>query len=168
MKVEVIKGSVVYSNADAIVNAANERLEEGGGVCGAIFQACKDPVGLEHECQKIGYCSTGNAVITKSYGLNSKYIIHAVGPMYFNGIDPNILLNTYINALKLADNYKLESIAFCSISTGIFGYPLTEASKIAIKAINDYEPKYLKNCYFYCFQDNEYKQYCKSLENIQI
>ena len=163
MEFEVVRGSVVNANADVIVNAANINLYAGGGVCGAIFDAAgRDE--LQRECNMIGYCETGNTVITKGYNLQAKYIIHAVGPVYSGSEDDGILLaSTYKNSLMLADKYNLESIAFPCISTGIYGFPLVEASKIAISVVKNYKPiNNLKKVYFYCFTDKEYEAYLKN------
>ena len=138
--------------ADAIVNAANETLLGGGGVDGAIHRAA-GPLLLE-ECRTLGGCKPGEAKATKAYNLDNKYIIHTVGPRYYS--DPNppaTLYNCYINCLKLADELGLESIAFPSISTGAFGYPIKEAVKICYKALNSYKSKSLKNIYICIYLD---------------
>lgn len=150
---EIVKGSVVYAKCDAIVNAANSGLRAGGGVCGAIFQAAGYRE-LTRECQEIGGCETGHAVMTKGYKLNAKYIIHAVGPA--NG-DAKLLEEAFYNCLALADSNNLKTIALVPISTGIFGFPLDECARIALKVIKNFKPKSLETCYMYCFNDNEYK-----------
>ena len=167
MEIEVKKGSVVYADADAIVNAANRWLERGDGVCGAIFEAAGVEE-LTHECAEYGYCETGAAVITKGYNLKAKYIIHAVGPKY-SGMetDKELLASCYAFSMMLADNFKCKSIAFCCISTGIYGYPLEEATKIAIEEVLSYKPKNnLEKVYFYCYTDREYEVYTRLFKNI--
>ena len=124
---------------DAIVNAANSRLLEGGGVCGAIFSAAGAEE-LQRACDKIGFCKTGDAVITKGFNLKAKFIIHTVGPIY--GENPKEeekqLYSCYQKSLEIAKKKHLESIAFPLISSGIYGYPKAEAMKIATKAIKDF------------------------------
>lgn len=139
MPFNIIRNDITKSETDAIVNAANCALQAGGGVCGAIFSAAGKDL-LQKECDRIGHCNTGEAVITKGYNLKAQYIIHTVGPVY--GEDPaneaKQLYSCYENSLKLAAKKKLKSIAFPVISSGIFGYPKDDAIKIATKAIKDF------------------------------
>lgn len=159
MKLEIIKGSVVYSDCDAIVNAANESLQAGGGVCGAIF-ALAGHKELQRECNAIGYCMTGHAVMTNGYNLKAKHIIHAVGPRDGNA---NKLKSAFYNSLVLADSNSLKTIGLVPISSGIFGFPLQECADIAVKAILDYNPTSLDTCYMYCYNDNEYQVFTETL-----
>ncbi|MEQ8327220.1 macro domain-containing protein [Parvibaculum sp.] len=131
---EIDVGDITKMEVTAIVNAANERLAPGGGVCGAIFRAAG--AGLIDECQAYDGCPTGEARITGGYNLPAEWIIHAVGPVWHGGKEgePELLANCYRNALNLAAEYGMESIAFPAISTGIFGYPPDEAAKVAVAA----------------------------------
>lgn len=154
MDIEVIYADItkIGKMVDAIVNAANETLLGGGGVDGAIHRAA-GPKLLE-ECRTLGGCKPGEAKATKAYNLNNKYIIHTVGPRYWS--DPNpakTLYDCYINSLKLADSLGLESIAFPSISTGAFGYPIEEAARVCADALFSYQPKTLKRVYM-CIYPN--------------
>ena len=123
---------------NAVVNAANEGLLVGGGVCGAIFRAAGPK--LVEASQKLAPCPTGEARITPGFLLPAKYIIHAVGPIWSGGNqgEPDLLCGDYQAALKLADEYSCRSIAFPAISTGIFGFPLQPATDIAIKTVREH------------------------------
>jgi O-acetyl-ADP-ribose deacetylase (regulator of RNase III) len=127
-------GDITDLAVTAIVNAANERLAPGGGVCGAIFRAAGP--GLEEECRAIGRCPTGEARLTRGYGLPARWIIHAVGPVWHGGAqgEADLLASCYRNALAIAAEHQMESIAFPAISTGIFGYPTEEAARVAVAA----------------------------------
>lgn len=164
MKVEIKQGSVVYADVDVIVNAANEGLQAGGGVCGAIFQAAGYDK-LQKECNAIGGCKTGHAVLTNGYKLN-KHIIHAVGPIYRSDNDAYKLRDTFLNTLILADGNGFQSIGLVPISTGIFGYPIDKAAKIAIDTILSFKAENLKTCYIYCYTDNEYSVFTKTLSEL--
>lgn len=139
MPFNIIRDDITRLETDAIVNAANSKLLAGGGVCGAIFSAAGSEE-LQKECDKIGYCGIGEAVITKGYKLKAKHVIHTVGPIY--GKDPKNeekqLYSCYKRSLELAKKKKLSSIAFPVISSGIYGYPKAEAIKIATKAIKEF------------------------------
>lgn len=154
MEIKVIEMDItkIGELADAIVNAANKYLEPGGGVCGAIFKAAGS--GLEEECRLLGGCQTGEAKATKAYRLKNKYIIHTVGPRAWEENRAELLANCYRNCLKLADELGLESIAFPSISTGIYGYPLEEAAEVCASVICAYKPKNLKRSYMCLWNPN--------------
>lgn len=138
-KIKIQKIGITHLNTDAIVNAANEHLQAGGGVCGAIFSAAGMSK-LQAACDKIGHCNTGSAVITPGFGLKAKFIIHAVGPRYSDGKhnEPQLLYSAYESSLKLAMDNGCRSIGFPLISAGIFGYPLKGAWDIAISACLDF------------------------------
>ena len=130
-KISVLRGSVVYADTDAIVNAANAQLAGGSGVCGAIFEEAGWG-DIQQACDRIGGCPTGEAVSTPGFKLKAKYVIHAVGPIYAGRPrDAELLRSAYRSCLEEAEKLGLHSIGLCSISTGIYGYPLNEAVKIA-------------------------------------
>lgn len=144
----------IGEKADAIVNAANESLLGGGGVDGAIHMAA-GPELLE-ECLTLNGCKPGEAKVTKAYRLKNKYIIHTVGPIYWlDSNPPKTLESCYLNCLKLADELGLESLAFSSISTGVYGYPVEEAAEIAARVICSYKPIHLKNIYMCAYPRKE-------------
>lgn len=161
--IRVLNESVVFQDADAIVNAANSSLLGGGGVDGAIHDAA-GPKLLE-ECKTLNGCKPGDAKYTKGYNLKAKYIIHTVGPIYSgNKQDEIILRNCYINCLKIAKELKLNSIAFCCISTGVYGYPLLDASKIAVEACKEWLIDNDIEIRFCCYKQEEYDVYKKLLK----
>jgi O-acetyl-ADP-ribose deacetylase (regulator of RNase III) len=140
---------------DAIVNAANEGLAAGGGVCGAIFRAAGAE--LVRACGKQAPCPTGEARLTPGFLLPAKYVIHAVGPVWHGGNEgePDLLAGAYQSALKLADEHGCRSIAFPAISTGIFGYPLQAATDIAVKTVREHlaHDSGLQQVIFACFSE---------------
>lgn len=137
--IEIKQTDITDLDVDAVVNAANRGLREGGGVCGAIFSKAGSRE-LTQACSKIGGCKTGSAVITPGFNLKAKYIIHAVGPIWNGGNDneSELLYSAYASSLKLATENKCESIAFPLISSGIYGYPKDEAWKVALNACEDF------------------------------
>lgn len=132
------KQSITEMDVDCIVNAANSQLRHGGGVCGAIFAAAGASQ-LQAACDPLGHCPTGEAVITPGFRLKAKYIVHAVGPIWQGGDhnEENLLYRCYQNAMKVAYAKGCRSIAFPLISSGIYGYPVKEAWRVAIKAIRE-------------------------------
>ena len=135
MKIETI--DITKLDVDAIVNAANTSLLGGGGVDGAIHRAA-GPKLLE-ECRTLHGCKTGEAKITKGYNLKARHVIHTVGPIYSGSPkDARMLRNCYWNSLELARANEIHSIAFPAVSTGVYGYPLTDATEIALKTVADW------------------------------
>ncbi len=139
MPLQIIRNDITTMHVDAIVNAANVKLVQGGGVCGAIFNAAGAKQ-LQEECERIGRCDVGQAVITSGYMLPAKHIIHTVGPVWQDGKhgEEANLRSCYINSLELAKELHLESIAFPLISSGAFGYPKDEALSVAISSIGSF------------------------------
>lgn len=140
MPFTIVRQDITKMKVDAIVNAANTDLQMGGGVCGAIFRAA-GPKELQKACDAVSPIKTGGAAITPGFHLAAKYVIHAAGPVYdhWNKVQSKAYLRSaYIEALKLAEKNKCESIAFPLISSGIYGYPKAEALQVATEAITDY------------------------------
>ncbi|UOK41258.1 MULTISPECIES: O-acetyl-ADP-ribose deacetylase [Flavobacterium] len=157
--IEVVRGDITKINVDAIVNAANSSLMGGGGVDGAIHRAGGNTI-LE-ECKKIvakqGGCETGQAVITTAGNLPAQYVIHTVGPIWYGGNnnERERLADCYINSLKLAVENNCKSVAFPSISTGVYRFPKEEAAKIAVKTVSEFLSNHIEieKVLFVCFDD---------------
>ena len=137
-KLMIVEGDITREETDAIVNAANSGLRGGGGVDGAIHRA-GGPAIME-ECRKIGYCPAGQAVITTGGNLKARHVIHTVGPVWSGGgrNEAGLLKSAYLESLKLASKKGLKSVSFPAISTGIYGYPLNEAARVALETAIDY------------------------------
>ncbi len=135
---ELVEGDITRQDVDAIVNAANSSLLGGGGVDGAIHRAAGPQ--LLDECRTLGGCQTGSAKITRGYRLKARHVIHAVGPVYRDGKhgEPALLASAYRTCLELASQNACASIAFPAISTGVYGYPMEDAARIAFRVIVDY------------------------------
>jgi O-acetyl-ADP-ribose deacetylase (regulator of RNase III) len=156
-KIEIKKISITKLKTDAIVNAANEGLRAGGGVCGAIFREAGVRK-LTEACNAIGGCKTGHAEITEGFDLPAKYIIHAVGPIWNGGEngEPELLYSAYKSSLDVLMDNGCHSVGFPLISAGIYGYPLKDAWKQAISACRDFiaeHPEYDLNITFAVLDD---------------
>ena len=165
--ITVEQGDITKLSVDAIVNAANKSLLGGGGVDGAIHRAAGPE--LLAECKTLHGCNTGEAKITKGYKLLAKYVIHTVGPIYSGKEkDASDLRNCYWNSLELAAKNDVHSIAFPAISTGVYGYPVLEATMIAINTVRDWLKEnslYDLKVVFVCFDERTYNYYCEELQN---
>ena len=137
--IEIRKVDITRLPTEAIVNAANTRLQEGGGVSGCIFRAAGEKE-MAAACDRIGHCDSGNAVITPGFALPAKYVIHAVGPIWSDGTrgEPETLASAYRNALILAKENGIRSIGFPLISTGHYGYPMELAWDVAIRTCRNF------------------------------
>ena len=167
-KIELLEGDITGQDTDAIVNAANRSLLGGGGVDGAIHRAAGPQ--LLTECRTLGGCETGDAKITKGYNLKAKHVIHTVGPIYHSAGKkaPDLLASCYRRSLEVASQNKLKSIAFPSISTGAYGYPLEEAAPIALKTAMDYLKAHpdIELIHFVLFGRDAYQAYEKALKEL--
>ncbi len=148
MPFTIVRNDITKMKVDAIVNSANTRLQAGGGVCGVIFRAAGMQE-LQEECNAIGHCERGEAVITKGWHLPASYIIHTVGPVWSGGKsgEAMCLHACYINSLQLAASKGCKSVAFPLISSGIYGYPKEEALQIALNAIKEFLLDHEMNVY---------------------
>lgn len=172
-RLSIIQGDITKQATDAIVNAANPGLMGGGGVDGAIHRG-GGPAILE-ECKQIvakqGRLPTGKAVITTGGNLRARHVIHTVGPIWYGGSrnEAALLASAYRESLKLAAKHNLTSISFPSISTGAYGYPVAEASKVAIKAVVSFlreQVTSLKEVVFVLFDSRTYEAYSSAVEEV--
>lgn len=169
-KIEIMQTGITNLNVDAVVNAANSQLREGSGVCGAIFAEAGSSE-LQNACREIGGCETGSAVITPGFNLKAKYIIHAVGPIWYGGNEgeEELLYGAYETSLSLAKEYECSSIGFPVISSGIYGYPKSQAWEVAARACNDfinYNPDYPIDIFFAVLSDKSREMGEKAIEEI--
>ncbi|WP_407356243.1 O-acetyl-ADP-ribose deacetylase [Methanolobus sp. WCC5] len=163
--IRVIKGDIVEQKVDAIVNAANNSLQGGGGVDGAIHLAAGPK--LVQECRTLGGCPTGEARITKGYLLPAKWVIHTVGPVWKGGHfgEEELLVAAYSNSLELAEKCGIRSIAFPGISIGAYGFPVDRASYLAVASIIEHlcRGSLLEEIRLICFNENAYHYYSGAL-----
>jgi O-acetyl-ADP-ribose deacetylase (regulator of RNase III) len=166
-EVVAVQGDITRQALDAIVNAANEALLPGGGVDGAIRRAAGPE--LDEECRRIGGCPTGQARITAGYRLPARRVIHTVGPLWRGGDrgEPVLLASCYRSVLALAREHGLRTIAFPAISTGIYGYPPEEATRIAVAETRKFvaeHPDALDRVVFVCFGEAAHDAYRRELD----
>jgi len=163
--IEAVRGDITDQAVDAIVNAANTTLLGGGGVDGAIHRAAGPE--LLAECRGLGGCPTGEARITKGYGLPARFVIHTVGPVWAGGTqgEPELLRRCYASTMQLAADHGIRSIAFPAISTGAYGYPIENAARVAVTAVREAlsRPISVDVVRFVCFGDRSWNVYLELL-----
>lgn len=167
--IKAVKGDITKIAVQAIVNAANESLLGGGGVDGAIHRAA-GPLLLE-ECRTLHGCPTGEAKLTKGYNLPADYVIHTVGPIWHGGErqEADLLASCYYNSLKVAVENGIRSIAFPSISTGVYGYPVDKAAKVAVHTVNRFlfdNPGKMDVVYWVLFDDRTFATYEAEIDRL--
>lgn len=164
-QIKVIKGDITKVKVDAIVNAANTTLMGGGGVDGAIHRAAGPA--LYGACEKFHGCPTGEARITGGFNLPAKFIIHTPGPVWHGGNndEDQLLANSYHNSLMLADQHLCKTVAFPSISTGVYAFPLERAAEIAIRTIKDFllTAHIVNEVTMVCFDEKTFAAYQKQI-----
>jgi O-acetyl-ADP-ribose deacetylase (regulator of RNase III) len=168
-KMKLVQGDITKQDVHAIVNAANKSLLGGGGVDGAIHRAAGPE--LLAECRTLGGCETGDAKVTKGYGLKAGHVIHTVGPVYKTGKsgEPEKLASCYRRALELASEKGIKTLAFPAISCGVYGYPIQEASRIALGTVADYceaHPE-IEEVRFVLFGDQDLAAYQEAFEALK-
>lgn len=165
-RIKVVTGDITRQDVDAIVNAANQSLLGGGGVDGAIHRAAGPK--LIEECRTLGGCATGDAKITRGYNLPAKHVIHAVGPRWRGGAhgEAELLASCYRNCFALSVENGIRTIALPAISTGIYGYPLEEATKIAIRETREFlrSDSAIDRVVFVCFDERTREVYERELD----
>lgn len=167
-RIDIIDDDITRQQVDAIVNAANNSLLGGGGVDGAIHRAAGPQ--LLSECRTLNGCRTGEAKITKGYRLPARFVIHTVGPVWRGGNadEDHLLENCYHNSLRLAVEHDIQTIAFPSISTGVYGFPIERASRIALKTVKAFLEQHesLQKVVFVCFGQHDYQVYQQAFQEV--
>ena len=165
-RIAIVQGDITQQAVDAIVNAANRSLLGGGGVDGALHRAAGAQ--LLEECRQLGGCETGEAKITRGYNLPAHWVIHTVGPVWQGGNhqEDDLLAQCYRNSLLLAAQHNIQTIAFSAISTGVYGFPLDRATRIAIAEVQQFLSNYeaIEQVIFVCFSDRAYQCYVDTLQ----
>jgi O-acetyl-ADP-ribose deacetylase (regulator of RNase III) len=160
-RVSIVRGDITTLAVDAIVNAANSSLLGGGGVDGAIHDAAGPE--LVAECRSLGGCPPGQAKVTKGYRLKAKHVIHTVGPVWYGGTynEDEVLASCYRNSLSLALEHGLKTIAFPAISTGIYGFPVDRAARIAAREVKQFleEHDLPEQVILVCFSDGALREF---------
>lgn len=160
-RIEVVRADITTLDVEAIVNAANEALAPGGGVCGAIHRAAGP--GLEEACRKLAPCPTGEARLTSGFALKARWVVHAVGPVWRGGRagEEELLAACYRNAIELAERAGARTIAFPAISTGIYGFPVARAAPLAATAVMAAWPRCrgIERVLFACFSEGDRTAY---------
>ncbi len=167
--IEIIKGDITVLAVDAIVNSANDDLLGGHGVDGAIHKAAG--WGLFDECNTLGGCKTGEAKITGGYNLPARHVIHTVGPIWYGGEkgEAELLATCYKNCIEVALENGCKSIAFPAISTGVFGYPLEAATRVAIPAVREsVAGTALEKVILVCFDEQAYRTYLSIFQESEM
>lgn len=173
-RIRVVRGSMLEQNTDVIVNAAKTSLRGGGGIDGMIHNAAGGQLDLYELKYFPNGTETGQAVITPAFNLPHKAIIHVPGPMWTGGISNEsfLLTSSYCSSIALANSFKFESIAFCSISTGIYSYPLAPAADIAVKTIAEWcdwhcQDGTIKSVVFAMYGEEEFNAFLKALRKVK-
>jgi O-acetyl-ADP-ribose deacetylase (regulator of RNase III) len=166
---ELVEGDITRQDTEALVNAANEQLRVGGGVDGAINRAGGSKI--QEEARKIGHCPTGQAVITTGGDLQAKYVIHTVGPIYQDGRqgEAELLASAYRESLKIASARGIKSLAFPSLSTGVYGYPIPDAARVALQTVKEYLAQHpeIELVRFVLFGKPTFEAYAAALQEIE-
>lgn len=169
VRIYALLDDITTLHVDAIVNAANSSLQAGGGVCGAIHRAAGPE--LQLECRQLGGCASGDAKLTRGYKLPAKYIIHAVGPVWYGGNrkEAGLLASCYRRSIEIAAAAGVTTMAFPCISTGIFGYPADLAARTAVTTVCQTSKKFnsIKEIIFCCFSQTDFELYQQLLHQQQ-
>ena len=169
IKIKLVQGDITKETTDAVVNAANTGLRGGGGVDGAIHRA-GGPAILQECIEKYPHgCETGEARITTAGLMKAKFVIHTPGPIWRGGVEneESLLRNSYRNSILIASEYKVKTISFPSISTGVYGFPIEKASQIAINTvIEESKGTTVEEVHFVLFSDSDYNVYETALKQL--